>query len=366
MQSIFNQTPTPQRGSIFSAQWNTARSGLSRNLAQVEAYFHSRSMAVKNNHILVKLLGAARLNYEAPIERFYERIDVMTPALAQSFGLTCPVAQGQAHDGPFYGKGTKEVLIASTETFDVHEAFAHWQTQSPVKVIYHEKSDLEMHIPNGMPYSSELGVAVVCINVPMLFVMYRGFMLEQLQALRRGQQAKVAAQFVHSYVLPNMIASHLDFALFNRAMMLASGQKVAAGTARKHAIGIANWTSQTDKVLVEITGHLQRTNYSLHDMLCSMPAVTCINGAQTMQLPGVAEVYQYAWVELLARARVVASCIFISPNNLLASSSLELMKIDRAIAYEGGPDRIKAVLGVNDAQDTLEVIDLIQKVAKTR
>lgn len=325
-------------------------------------------MAVRNNHILVRLLGAARLNYEATIERFYERIDVMTPALAQSFSLTCTVAEGSAHDGVFYGKGTKEVLIASTEMFDVHEAASHWKTQSPVRTIYHDKSDLEMHIPNGLPYSSELGVAVVCINVPMLFVMYRGFMLEQLEALRRGQQAKTASQFVHSYVLPNMIASHLDFALFNRAMLLATGQKPPSATARKHAItsGMANWTPQTDKALTEIVGHLQRSNLSMHDMLCALPAVTSVNCAQTMQLPGMASVYQYAWAELLARARVVGACIFLSPNNLLGMSKLDLMQIDREINYEGGPARIRKILGPVDAKETLEVIDLIQTVATGR
>ena len=364
MQSLFNRPSQPSAGIIVSPQWSTARAGLSRNLAQVLNYYQTHAMATKSNHLLARLLGAARLNYEVTLERFYGLADVMSNPLSNAMEFTSSISPGRVHDGVFYGKGSSEIIIGSTEGFDVHEAARQWKYQSPVKVIYHEKSDLDMHIPNGLSYSQEKGAAVISVNIPMLFVVYRGFVLEQMEALKRGQKAKSTSQFLHMYVLPNMVPSHLDFALFNRALLIAMDLPAALGTARKHPFSMANWTNQTDRTLNELIHHLKRANHSMHDMLCTLPAVTNLNGAQTMELPAVSQTLQYAWVELLARARVIAGCIFISPSRLLATDKANLQQVSRSIAYEGMIKQLTGRLGATNAADTLEMVSIIQDTVK--
>lgn len=365
MQVIFNTDPSPDRGIIVSAHWNVARAGLSRNLSQVVNYFQSRIMAVKSNHLLVRLINTPALNYEQPVERFYDQIDYVSNSLAMAFKLTCATNSGVIHDGVFYGTGTQEIIIGSNEGFHVIEASEHWASQSPVKIVYHDKTDLDLHIPNGIAYSSETGLAVISINIPLLFVMYRGFVQEQLNALRKGQQAKTTAQFVHAYVLPNAIASHLDFALFNRALTHAVGKTPALGTARKHPFAMANWMTQADKVLKDLVKHLGKTNTSMHDILCTLPAVTAVNCAQTMQMPIVSPTYQYAWVELVARARVVAALILLSPNKLVTYDKSKLQYIARSIAYDGFKPVIARKLPNEQGIEVIGLLETIESIAKS-
>lgn len=364
MQTLFNRSPSPERGIAISGQWNVARAGLSRNLAQVIHYFHNRSMAIKNNHLLVRLINTPRLNYEQPVERFYEQIDVQSTNLAMFYKLTCAVFAGELHDGVFYGAGTKEIIIGSSESFDVHEASEHWMDQTPVKIISHNKTDLDMHIPNGIAYSQEHGLAVISINIPLLFVMYRGFVQEQMAALRRGQQAKITSQFIHTYVLPNAIASHLDYALFNRALSIAVDRTPAMGTSRKHPFALPNWTTQTDKVLKELVTHLKRTTTSMHDILCTLPAVSSVNCAQTMQLPAVSPTYQYAWSELVARAQTMVGLMLLSPDKLLGYDKARLQYISRLIAFDGFKPVISKKVPGQQGEEIIALLETVEQVAR--
>lgn len=363
MQQLFNRDPYPSRGISESPTWAFTRRGLTNNLITVVSYYHNRSLAVRTNHLLVQLLNAARLNYEDHLELFYARADGLTNTLANAFKLTGITSVGKAFDGVFYGKGSTEVIIAHNESFDVHHSHEHWRILSPVRVLMHSKTDLEMHIPNGVAYSKEQGLAVVAINIPMLFVMYRGFVLEQLDALRKGRQAKTTAQFIHTYVLSNMIGSHLDIALTNRLIATACSDPVTTNTSRKHLFNLANWQSQSDKVIKDQATTMRKQSMSLHDMLCMMPAVHYVNAAQAMKLPYMPPVYQYSWAEMLARIKVIAGLIFISPTNLLAYDKSELQRIARTIDYQGPLNQLKRVLG-DKADETLELASVIVEVSR--
>lgn len=365
MQTLFNRPPSPERGIAIAASWNVTRAGLSRNLTQVINYYHSRSMAIKSNHLLVRLINTPALNYEQPVERFYDIIDAMAPRLAMSFEMTCPVFAGRVHDGVFYGTGTSEIIVGSSEGFDVHEASEHWKHQSPVRILSHDKTDLDMHVPNGIPYSQEKGLAVISVNIPLLFVMYRGFVQEQMQALRRGHQAKTNAQFIQTYVLPNAVHSHLDFALFNRALNIALKKPVAAGTSRKHPFAMSNWIPQTDRALKELTDYLTKKDMSIMDMLCTIPAVTALNGAQTMQLPSASPTYQYAWMELVARAKVLAGLAFLSPSRLLGHDKQHMQMVSRLITYDNFKSVIQRKLPAPHNSETVELLELIEATTRS-
>ena len=101
----------------------------------------------------------------------------------------------------------------------------------------------------------------------------------------------------------------------------------------------------------------------MHDMLCMMPAVHYINAAQAMRLPSMPPVYQYTWAEMLARIKVIAGLIFISPTNLLAYDKSHLQRIARTIDYQGPLVQLKKVLG-NKADETIELADVIVEVSR--
>lgn len=363
MQTLFNKSPNSSRGVVIPGLWTQARSGLNRNLQQAVSYYQSRLIATRSNHLISKLLNNLRVSLDSPTERYYELIDAVAPSVGMGLRLTNEVHRGDVHDGVFYGPGTREVIIGHTEPFDLYECERNWKNAAPVRILDHNKSDLDIHIPNGVSYSKEAGYAVIAINIPQLAVMWRCFLKEQRAVMQRGGSPKTTPMFVHCYVLANALPSHLDIALINRLIRHVSKAKPGQPT-RRNPFTLSDYTHQTDTVLTQVIDHLQNADLSMHDMLCNIPLVTAINAAEAMQLPTVAPTRQYAWSEVVARVKVIAAMAALSPRQLKTYDKFELTYMSRMIDY-GDVRPVIASQMKTDSAEIFNLLDLIQSIASS-
>lgn len=362
MQTLFNSTTSSTKGVVLSPMWSQARGGLTRNLVQVVNYHQTRNFAVRSNHLLPRILNSFRVSLDSTVERYYEMIDAVAPYMSMTMKLSNSIYQGQLWDGVFYGAGTHEIIVGHNEPFELYECVKDWKNAVPVKILDHCKTDLEMHIPNGVSYSNETGYAVIAVNLTMLAVMWRCFLIEQRKQMDKGLSPLTTPQFVHTYVLPNALASHLDIALVNRMVALAAKTPLGKPV-RKHPMALGDYTTPTDRVLKETALHLKQANLSLHDMLCNIPAVTSVNAAEALQLPGLAPTRQYAWVEVVARVKVIADMLALSPSSLTAFDKAHLSYFTRMIDYSG----MRQVIDIQMRDDQRVIdqrLDAIYAVAK--
>lgn len=363
MQTLFNKSPSSERGVVISPAWSQARSGLSRNLQQALSYYHTRTIGTRSTHLLVRMLNSMRVNLDAPLERYYELVDTGAPYMAMGLKLTNSIHQGVLHDGVFYGDGVKEIIVGNSEPFDVYAIAADWKNATPVKILDHCKTDLDMHIPNGVAYSGERGYAVISVNITMMAIMWRCFLIEQRALLQRGQTPKTTPMFVHAYVLANAIPSHLDVALLNR-MIAHIAKNPLKQPSRRNPFALGDHSMITDKVLRHSIEHLQTSGLSLHDMLCNIPTVTASNAAEAMQLPAMAPTRQYAWAEVVARIKVVAAMAALSPSRLKEYDKSNLQYMIRMIDYSNMRQVITAQMKT-DAPVILEMLDAIEMIASS-
>lgn len=363
MQTLFNVNPSSVRGVVISPLWSQARQGLNRNLMQVIGYYQSRNIAVRSNHLLARILNSSRISLDSPLERYYDQIDNTASYMGMSFKLTNSLHQGIVHDGIFYGPGTREVIIGHNEPFDLYACVNNWKNAQPVKILDHCKSDLDMHVPNGVSYSTESGYAVISVNITMLAIMWRCFLTEQRALMNKGLTPKSTPQFLHTYVLPNAIYTHLEIALLNRAINHFA--KLPNGVAqRKHSLAMGDYSLQTDKVLKETVTHLCNSNLSMHDMLCNIPCVTAVNMAEAMQLPNLAPTRQYAWSEVVSRIKVISAMAAMSPSSLVAYDKSHLSYITRMIDYSSMRQVIDNQMSV-DRMAIDPLIESVYNIAKT-
>jgi hypothetical protein len=328
MQSLFNLPTNSQRGVVIPPSWSVTRQGLMRNLMSVMQYNKDRSLMTKSSHLLVRLINTIRVNYQSPIERFCEHVEAQAINVSTHFRLINELSSTSNPENTFYGEGVKELILTHSQAFDIYDAYTNWELQAPVKVVLHPKTDMGIHVPTGVAYSDEEGLAVIAINIPLLMVMYRGYIHQQLAKLKEGQQPKPTACFVRSYVLTNMLPSHLDLAIFNRLMALATDRPIKPPI-RTHATPLANWDKQVDQALLEIANRLQNVTMSLNDMLCNIPTVVSINASEIMTLPTAAPTRQYSWVEIVARLPVLVSMAILSPDKLRSHDKSEIIAILR-------------------------------------
>lgn len=275
--------------------------------------------------------------------------------------MTNSIHQGVLHDGVFYGNGVKEIIIGHTEPFDVYGVAADWKNATPVKILDHCKSDLDIHIPNGVAYSKEHGYAVIAVNITMLAVMWRCFLLEQQAVIQRGHTPKTTPMFVHAYVLGNALPSHLDVALINLLINNLAGAKVSKPE-RRNPFVLGDYSTQTIKVLSQVTDHIKSTDMSMHDMLCNIPMVTASNAAEAMQLPSLAPTRQYAWSEVVARIKIIAAMAAISPNNLKTYDKDSLQYLLRMMDYSGMRDVITSQMKT-EAPAIIDMLNSLKRIA---
>lgn len=331
MQNLFSLMPEVHLGTFKVPQWLYVREGLQRNVAAVQAYARQNPTAVRAQHFLVRLLGAIDVSHAHNLERYYDIVDSRALNVAMALKMTSPIYPGQVFEGEFYGWGNREILIAHNTDFDPYEAHQNWQSLAPIQVLRHPLSDLGLPILDGVKnFGSEKGLVVLLINIPLLAVQYRAFSQDDD---RYNQDLpgsmRTVEQFLRMYVLPNMLASHLDLAIFNRISCLQAHQPVGHSTYR-HPFFLPDYSHRCDQVLQEVLDKLYLGSQMLPGILRSVPAVTLENMDEVMRVPQVVQTRQVLWALITARTNALSFMFKASRLGAAITNGQEVQRLRRA------------------------------------
>lgn len=355
MRTLFNLKPPSQYGVLRSVHWPYVRDGLRRNLEVILRYHRKNPQAVKGSHFLVRLLGAITIPHALNLDRYFENVDAGTFNTANALKLTSPVSKGVVFKGIFYGPGCHEVIIGHNELFDIVDADRNWMNLQPIQVLRHPRSDLMMNIPDGKPTGSETGLAVISINIPMLAIMYRAFCRYEEQAAPEGGRLSVY-HFIRMYVLPNMLASHLDVALFNRIDNLQKGAPIGESK-QAHSFALPDYSKKVTEVHLELLEYLHKKRQDFLGVLYTIPGAVKPNMAQVMEMPDVAPTSQITWALVLARLHVVTFLFKSVGERLHAQNQVEVNAIRRAIISYRSTSVFGSVLPIEDQIEAEMMLD---------
>lgn len=332
MQNLFHLLPEVHLGIQHFPAWLYVRDGLRRNLETVQRYYRQNPTAVRGTHFLHRVLGAVNVPLSHNLERYYDLVDARAFNVARALKMTSSVSLGSAFDGIFYGAGNTEILVLDSDMFDPFEADANWQNLAPVKVLRHPMSDLGLPILDGLRnYGSEEGLAVITINVAMLAVQYRAFRRNEAQVAEQSHDSERSVmQFIRMYVLPNMLASHLDLAIFNRLDNLSSGAPLGEST-YKHTFVLPNYRGRATQVLEQALDSLHVKSQPWPGLLRTIPAVTMENMDEVMALPQIAPTRQVVWAMVAARTNALALIFRLARPGAATTNSQEVNKLRRAL-----------------------------------
>lgn len=346
MRTLFNLKPPGDYGVLQSVHWPYVRDGLRRNLETILRYHRRNPQAVQGSHFLVRLLHSIAIPHSLNLERYFENVDAGTFNTASALKMTSPVSRGMVFNGIFYGPGCHEVLIAHNNYFDLYDAHNNWRNQQPVQVVRHPRSDLMMNLPDGKDTGSETGLAVIMVNIPLLAVMYRAFC--QYEAATANESAELSVyHFVRMYVLPNMLPSHLDVALFNRLDNLQKGAPLGESK-RPHSFALPDYSKKVTDVHKEILTYIHKKRQDFLATLKTIPAAFKSNMAEVMELPDVVPTRQVAWALMLARLNVLAFLFNAGRERINTLNQSELNAIRRTIVSYHADRLLEAMLPIED------------------
>ena len=306
MYSLFNFMPETLSAVTKVSGWSNLQAGLQRNLNTVMQYYRTHPMAVESDHLLVRLLQSIDIPLSQNPERYQDNVQAMSLNLSMALKMTSSIYRGQIFPGTFYGPECPEILIADNDDFDVDVATKNWVEQVPVRVLRHPITDLGLKLPNGRDNSTDSGIAVLVINIALLACMYRAFRLAEVERcaeFQEGEQRSIM-QFIHMFVLPNIMPSHLDHVLFNRLHHLAMGAPI--GEARRaHSFPLIDWTQKLDHVDDLLLEVLEKTGKDFRGIMREIPCVSVSNVDALMRVPDMAPTQQVVWSLSIARLPIL-------------------------------------------------------------
>lgn len=331
MYSLFNSMPESLSAVARVPGWNNIRDGLKRNLDTVIRYYRNHPMAVQSDHFLVRLIQSIDVPLSQNIERYVDNVQTMALNLSMALKMTSSIYRGQIFPGVFYGPETFEVIIADNEDFDVFDAEKNWKDLQPIRVLRHPITDIALKLPNGVDNSTDSGIAVILVNIPMLATMYRSFRLEQASWQELYQENQMSTmQFVHMYVLPNMLYSHLDLAIFNRMHALAQGAPIGEAK-RPHSFPLVDWDHRLTQWQTNMLALMEKIGRDFRGMMHEIPMVTARDLDDVMKLPDIVPTQQVIWSLSISRLPVLDFLVRVSKAGASTTNRNEVNYVLRQI-----------------------------------
>ena len=326
MYSLFSSPPRPLAGTIVSPRFKDVEAKILHDVSRVVDYYRYGTFFSKTDHLLVRLIHSMGVPLSYDLDKYYEVAAARALTTANSVGFTSSLSPGKWHDSVFYG-GCLELIIAYSGQDNPNELVKDWRNLQAVKVVEHPVSNLGYTLPNGKMNNDEYGLAVISIDIPMLMVQYRGFVLEQYARRLEGDETILGVRdFIGKFVIPNMLHSQTDIVIFNRVFNkfynLPQGEVI-----RKHPFYLSDYSELLDKGLEDIIKRITTVKMRYRDVLEHIPKVY---SDYPYKMPDIAETRQVYWALFLSRLRLMTFLFDIEGEDgrHYNQASLNELKID--------------------------------------
>lgn len=361
MYNLFKKVSPLLPGVVKFPEWEIIRDQLKKNLDTVITYYRTNPTAVQSSHFLVRLLQSIAIPKSQNLERYYNNVDALALNLSMALKMTSSIYAGTVFKGVFYGEDSTEILIADNSFFDYNQAHKDWMNLCPVTVLSHPMSDLSLNLPDGKRTWSETGISVICINIPMLAIQYRAFRLNEIQITGDSDSQKSIMQFIRMYVIPNMLYSHLDYAIFNRIKNKVIVAPLGEGK-KTHPFYLNDYSKLLDKVQEKYLDILLTSNKDFPTILKTIQVVTNSNLETTLLLPDIAPTRQVNWALAISRIPALSFLCTILKTTHGNLNQGEINNVLYHIKMYGSDNLMRNQLPLELYYDIQEQIDFIQNL----
>lgn len=355
MYKLFTKKADSNNAVIRPPTFELIKRTYQRELDKIVEYYNTRVYAVQSNHLLCRILTTGYVPIQYEMSRFMEVAYTRAPYVAKYFNLTSEINYGKFFDGVFYGEGNDEIILYTDDYFNPFDAIANWRTLKPVTVLEHPISDLDLLLPNGENNSTAKGLCVISINLPMLLAMYKGFL--QHQASIGGQRG--VTHFVHMYVLPGMLQSHLEIVLLNRVKNQFYAAPMSSSL-KHHPFMVTDYSNQVDRVAKDIIKHLKDKQTLYTQYLKCIPSFYNEDMQEFLLMPDMAKTRQVWWALILTRLGTMKFLLDIGEDKGVSSNGTYINKIQIDIKQLLRENLIATVLPKDLFYETKETFEEIQ------
>lgn len=354
MQSLFQLENDLNTGVFSVPVWSYVRDGLNANVTKVTDHYRIHPIPAKSSHLLTQIIQTVAISRNLPYDRFVANCAYRSMNVAQSLKLTSSLSKGKIWENQFFG-GCEEIIIAHQSFFNIFEMRDNWRDACPVQILDHPQSNLNMWVPDGSVSSSEKGLAVIAINIPMLMAQYYFFCQQQDIEERSGRARRDIKHFVHSYPLTNALRSQTDIARLNALINYRNGVP-SLPSLKKHSFFLTDYTNSLSTVMGQEDKHLTNTNKRIAGVMRQVPMVFSQNLWEMSDLPSMAPTVQCMWALAAARVKMLSFAVGINKNTAKQSQS-ELNRIQWQMRVQQTRNVLRNNLGLSSYYQLAPYLD---------
>lgn len=212
MYTLFRDAPARRLGQALDPRLVYIRRTYKTLIQDVKSYYRNAPKYVESTNLFAILIQQFVMNTWMDDEEWIRYIEETSKGVVRNLGIVSPLNKGKIFfEGITLGPHSEEVAITNNEKFERTGLGQRWRRLTPVKYLYHTRTDTGLPIMNNTTPGRAYGV--ISINIPMLLVQYRYWLRWQKQL--GIVQFENVYRFIGSFVLPNMLDSFLDIAFFN-------------------------------------------------------------------------------------------------------------------------------------------------------
>lgn len=360
MYTLFRDAPARRLGQSVDPNIIYIRRTYLDLLEDVKAYYRRAPKAVESSNVFANIIQHFVIDEKIDDAAWAKKVEDQAKGLSRVFGFTSSINRGKIFEkGVTLGPNCEEIVIASSESFDKRDINKHWWKLTPLKYLYHTRTDTNLPIMNNTTPGK--GYGVVTINIPMLLVQYRYWL--RWQKSNNVEQLENAYRFIGSIVLPNLIDSYLDIAFFNRMARQAQGIKNVKFPV-PHPFYLTDLSPRLDKLAERQNFQNSIKGIELEGLAWITPMILKQNLFELMELPKDPVTFQNEWAYTLARLPYVKYLfMMLQKNPGYDRSQVNEVMIDLIDATN---DQVYNVMGQSDfvkslRRDVDQLIKLMKK-----
>lgn len=295
MLDIFKKKPRSFSGKLQSPEIPYLRRNLAIERNTVVEYYRGHYKRIAADNLLIKVIHCFALQSHLDDLEYADWVNNQFSSYARNLGFVTPYNKGRFHIkgillGPETCEAIQHIVDADENYFDVDQK---WTTLTPIQYLYHTRTDLTFPLMNNTTKGKGLGL--LRLDVGMLMVKYRHWHRE---AKRQFGQPPSVAYFVGTYVIPDVIESYMDIALFNRLDVQYSHLPLRKYPA-PHPFYVTNYTDRLDSLNKTVIEYCSNNELDFEQMLWNTPLIFKDNALSLVQPQEGITSRNNEWVYLL-------------------------------------------------------------------